>query len=61
MKFYTTICRMPEDDDTQFLLLKTPEYCRSGFVVGYFQEGFYTDFGENDITEYVTEWAYLTI
>lgn len=59
MKF-NKVCTKPKFKGYRsFLLLKTPDYSESGFVIGYFDEEFYSESSDEAISEYVTEWAYL--
>ena len=47
------------DSYDEYMLLKVGEYTRSGFVIGYFYEGYKTLYGNVDITGDVVAWASL--
>lgn len=59
MKFFHSTYDPKFKGYSGFILLKTPNYSPSGYTIGYFDEGFYTEDSSEDITVYVTEWAYL--
>jgi hypothetical protein len=58
MKFNTVEIKPEFKGYNKSLLLKTPNYSPSGYVIGYFDSEYYTEDCE-DITEYVEEWTYL--
>lgn len=53
--------RKPTRYTSKFYLVKCKDYCESGMQVARFDNGYWTNDLGDDITEYVTEWALITI